>query len=251
MKIALITGATSGIGEATAETLARLGYNLIITGRRTQKLLEVKSKLIELYHVKVLSLSFDVRNRNEVEESLGTLTDEWGKIDLLINNAGLALGLDHIQNGNFDDWDRMIDTNVKGALNVTRIIAPMMCAQKRGHIINMGSIAGVQVYENGGVYCASKHAMHALTQSMRIDMLKDNIKVTEIRPGMVDTEFSIVRFHGDKEKAKKVYNGVQPLQSDDIANVIEWIVKLPEHININDVEIMPSQQADAHYTVRN
>lgn len=250
MKIALITGATSGIGEATAHVFARMGYALIITGRRMERLLDIKSTLSNKYDVDVMALSFDVQNRAETEDALQNLPDEWKEIDILVNNAGLAVGMDPIYAGDFDDWDRMIDTNVKGTLNVTRIVAPWMVKAQKGHIINIGSIAGREVYQNGGVYCATKHAMHALSQSMRIDMLKDNVKVTEVRPGMVETEFSITRFHGNISKAKDVYKGVQPLTAADVANVIEWVVTLPYHVNINDIEVMPTQQADAFYTYR-
>ncbi|MEG2758974.1 MAG: SDR family NAD(P)-dependent oxidoreductase [Rikenellaceae bacterium] len=248
MNIALVTGATSGIGAATAKMFAKKGYNLILTGRRMERLMEIKNHLEKKYDVKILALTFDVCSREQTEESFGSLSEEWQAIDVLVNNAGLAAGLEHIQDGDHDDWDRMIDTNIKGVLNVTRVIAPLMCARKRGHIINIGSIAGVSVYENGGVYCASKHAMHALSQSMRIDMLKDNIKVTEIRPGMV--EFSLVRFHGDANRSDNVYKGVKPLSASDIAGVIDWAVSLPYHVNINDVEVCPQQQANAFYTDR-
>lgn len=250
MKIALITGVTSGIGQATAKALARKGYNLIITGRRMERLMEIKTHLEKKYDVKIKALVFDVCSREQTEEALGSLAGEWTEIDILVNNAGLAAGLEHIQDGHHDDWDRMIDTNIKGVLNVTRVIAPLMCARKRGHIVNIGSIAGVSVYENGGVYCASKHAMHALSQGMRIDMLKDNIKVTEVRPGMVETEFSLVRFHGDDAKASSVYKDVKPLLASDIADVIDWVVSLPYHVNINDIEVCPQQQANAFYTDR-
>lgn len=250
MKIALVTGATSGIGQATAKVLARKGYNLIITGRRMERLMEIKTHLEKKYEVKVKALVFDVCSREQTEEALNSLSPECREIDVLVNNAGLAAGLEHIQDGHHEDWERMIDTNIKGVLNVTRVVAPWMCARKRGHIVNIGSIAGVSVYENGGVYCASKHAMHALSQSMRIDMLKDNIKVTEVRPGMVETEFSLVRFHCDRTKADGVYKNVKPLSAGDIADVIDWVVSLPYHVNINDIEVCPQQQANAFYTDR-
>lgn len=240
MKTALITGATSGIGQATARLLHKKGYNIIITGRRRERLEELAEEL------SATILCFDVRDRAQTEAALATVT----KVDLLVNNAGLAAGLEHIEDGDPDDWDAMIDTNVKGVLYVTRCIAPKMIAAGGGHIVNIGSIAGRQVYENGAAYCASKHAMHALSQGMRIDFLKHNIRVSEIRPGMVETEFSQVRFHGDAERAKAVYTGVTPLSSEDIANTIAWIVEQPAHININDIEIMPTQQGSAYYTVR-
>ena len=250
MKIALITGATSGIGEQTSYTLANMGYNLIITGRRMERLLKIKSDIEDKYEIEVIALPFDVQDREETIYALDGLPEEWKSVDVLVNNAGLAVGLEHIQDGSFSDWDRMIDTNIKGVLNVTRTIAPYMIKAGKGHIINIGSIAGREVYENGGVYCASKHAMHALSQSMRIDMLKDGIKVTEIRPGMIETEFSVTRFHGDIDKADGVYNGVKALQPEDISNIIEWVVTLPPHVNINDIEVMPTQQGDAFYTHR-
>lgn len=249
-KIVLITGATSGIGKATAEVMAQLGYNIIITGRREDLLNEVHTLLTTKYNVKVKSLCFDIRNRDQTKNSFFSLEKNWQNIDILVNNAGLAAGLDLIQNGDFDDWDRMIDTNIKGVLNITRIVSNIMAEKKIGQIINIGSIAGIQVYENGGVYCASKHAMHALSQSMRIDLLKYGIKVSEVRPGMVKTEFSSVRFNGDNQKAEKVYNDITPLLAEDIANVIKWIITLPEHVNINDIEVMPKAQASAYYTYR-
>lgn len=250
MKTALITGATSGIGEATARRLGALGYRLIITGRRSHRLEQVKRSIEAESAVEVLALTFDVRERVAVERVLGGLPEAWEDIDVLVNNAGLAAGLEHIDEGDPDDWDRMIDTNVKGLLYVTRLVAPLMVARRTGHIINIGSIAGRETYENGAVYCASKHAVNALSQGMRIDLLKHGIKVSQIRPGMVNTEFSTVRFHGDQARADAVYTGVTPLTGDDIARVIEWLVSLPPHMNINDIEVMPSRQADAFYTWR-
>lgn len=250
MKTALITGATSGIGEATARRLGALGYRLIITGRRSHRLEQVKRSIEAESAVEVLALTFDVRERGAVERALGGLPEAWKDIDVLVNNAGLAAGLEHIDEGDPDDWDRMIDTNVKGLLYVTRLVAPLMVARHTGHIINIGSIAGRETYENGAVYCASKHAVNALSQGMRIDLLKHGIKVSQIRPGMVNTEFSTVRFHGDQARADAVYTGVTPLTGDDIARVIEWLVSLPPHMNINDIEVMPSRQADAFYTWR-
>lgn len=198
-----------------------------------------------------MALTFDIRERAAVEEAIAGLPAEWRGINILVNNAGLAAGLEHIDEGDPDDWDRMIDTNVKGVLYITRQVAPLMIASGNGgHIVNIGSIAGRQTYENGAAYCASKHAVNALSQGMRIDFLKQGIKVSQVRPGMVETEFSTVRFHGDKERADAVYKGVTPLTGDDIARVIEWIVTLPPHININDIEVMPDRQADAFYTYR-
>lgn len=251
MKTALITGATSGIGEATALRLAALGYRLILTGRRSHRLETVKRKIAADYGIEVLPLTFDIRERAAVEAAIAGLPEAWRQIDILVNNAGLAAGLEHIDQGDPDDWDRMIDTNVKGVLYITRQVAPLMIASGHGgHIVNIGSIAGRETYENGAVYCASKHAVNALSQGMRIDFLSHGIKVSQVRPGMVNTEFSTVRFHGDRERADAVYNGVTPLTGDDIARVIEWIVTLPPHININDIEVMPDRQADAFYTYR-
>lgn len=248
-KIIMITGATAGFGRATAIKFAQNGYNVIITGRRKERLDDLENELLAC-GVKVLPLNFDVRKRFEVEDTIGTLTDEWKKIDILVNNAGLAVGMDHIDKGNIDDWDRMMDTNVKGLLYVTRAVAPLMVARKTGHIFNISSIAGREVYENGNVYCASKHAVSALSRAMRIDMLKDNIKVTNIAPGFAETEFSLVRFKGDKERAKAIYNGIDALKAEDIADVIFYCAMLPAHVCINDLEITPTAQATVGYTVR-
>ena len=244
-KIALITGVTSGIGKACAEILAENGYHLIITGRRSERLKNVSKHLIEKYGVKTLALSFDIRNRMEVEKSLGNLPVEWNNIDVLVNNAGLAAGVDPIHEGNTDDWDRMIDTNVKGLLYVSRVIIPMMVKRKRGHIVNISSIAGKEVYPNGNVYCASKHAVDALSKGMRIDLLNYSIKITNIAPGMVETEFSEVRLHGDLTAAKNVYSGMEPLQAKDIADTVWFAVSRPAHVQIGDVLILPAAQASA------
>ncbi len=250
-KIALITGATAGIGEAVAYNLATKGYNLILTGRREERLITLKHQLSELYPtIKTQTLCFDIRDREAVNIALNTLTDGWEDIDILINNAGLASGLDLFHQGDFADWDAMIDTNIKGVLNITMAVANGMIERGEGHIVNIGSTAGVQVYEKGAVYCASKHAMHALSQGMRIDMLKYGIKVSEVRPGMVNTEFSTVRFHGDKERADGVYSGLKPLEAKDIAEVVGWIVTLPKHVNINDIEVTPQAQASSYYVNR-
>lgn len=251
VKTAIITGASSGIGMATARQLAALGgYRLIITGRRSHRLEALKRELERTNNCQVMALCFDIRNKAEVQETIAQLEGEWRQVELLINNAGLAAGLEHIDCGDTDDWDRMIDTNVKGLLYITRAISPIMVENKRGHIINVGSIAGVQTYENGAAYCASKHAVHALSQGMRIDLLASGIKVSEIRPGMVETEFSNVRFHGDDERAASIYRGVTPLSGSDIADIIVWLVTQPQHVNINEIEVMPLQQANAFYTVR-
>jgi hypothetical protein len=249
-KTIMITGATAGFGKATALKFAENGYNIIITGRRKELLNELEKELHTVGKIKVLSLNFDVRKKDEVESVIGNLPEEWKKIDILVNNAGLAVGLDHIQNGNTDDWDRMIDTNVKGLLYVTRTVAPLMVARNRGHIFNLGSIAGKEAYENGNVYCASKSAVDALSKSMRIDMLKNNIKVTLISPGMAETEFSLVRFKGDEQKAKTVYKGIDALTSDDIADVIYYCATLPDRVCINEVVITPTQQANVNQSVR-
>jgi 3-hydroxy acid dehydrogenase/malonic semialdehyde reductase len=249
-KIVLITGATSGIGRATAIKFAGNGYDIIITGRRNERLILLEKELIAKKKTKVLSLKFDVRNRDEVKEVLGNLPAEWKKIDILVNNAGLAVGLGHIDTGDVDDWERMIDTNIKGLLYVTRMVSPLMVARGKGHIINLASIAGKEAYENGNVYCATKHAVDALSRSMRIDFLRNNIKVTNIAPGMVETEFSVVRFKGDSEKAKDFYKGIRPLTGNDIADLIYYCASLPPHVNINDVVITPVQQAGANHNYR-
>ncbi len=249
-KTVLITGATSGIGEAAAGKFAESSDRLIITGRRKERLDELADHLRSTYGTEVLALCFDVRDRLEVEKHLGALPEEWKNIDILINNAGLAVGLSHIDEGDTDDWDRMIDTNVKGLLYVTRVISPLMVRRGTGHIFNIASIAGKEVYENGAVYCASKHAVDALSRAMRIDLLKHGIKVTNIAPGMVETEFSEVRFKGDTERAAAVYAGLEPLTGDDIAGVILYCANLPDHVCINDLVITPKAQANATNTFR-
>lgn len=241
-KTAVITGATSGIGRATALKLAQSGYDTIITGRRSDRLSELENELKEK-NVRVLSLCFDVRKEDEVKENLGNLPEEWQQIDVLVNNAGLAAGLSPLQDGDTDDWNRMIDTNIKGLLYVTKTLSPYMTIRKKGYIINLGSIAGKEVYPNGNVYCATKYAVDALTKAMRIDMLRYNIKVTQICPGAVETEFSLVRFHGDQSRADKVYEGYESLVADDIAECILFCVSRPEHVNINDMIVMPTAQA--------
>ncbi len=249
-KTIMITGATAGFGKATAGLFAKNGYNIIITGRRKERLNELEKELLSFGKIEVLSLNFDVRRRDEVASVIENLPSEWKAIDILVNNAGLAAGLGHIDSGNIDDWDRMIDTNVKGLLYVTRAVAPLMVARNKGHIFNIGSIAGKEAYENGNVYCASKSAVDALSKSMRIDMLKNNIKVTLIAPGMAETEFSLVRFHGDEQKAKNVYKGIDALSADDIADVIYYCATLPDRVCINEVVITPTQQAGVNYSYR-
>jgi hypothetical protein len=249
-KTALITGATSGIGEATALILAKNGYNIIITGRRKQLLEQLRKKIESDAGVEVLALNFDVRKPDEVKQAISSLGKKWNQVDVLVNNAGLSVGLSHIDKGVVDDWERMIDTNIKGLLYVTREVSPLMVAHKSGHIINIASVAGKEVYDSGIVYCATKHAVDALSKGMRIDLLHDGIKVTNIAPGMVDTEFSTVRFKGDKEKAGKVYQGLTPLYAQDIAEAILFVVTRPAHVCINDMLIMPTAQAAVAYVRR-
>ncbi|WP_179412848.1 SDR family NAD(P)-dependent oxidoreductase [Mucilaginibacter sp. E4BP6] len=244
-KIALITGATAGIGEATAELFAREGYNLILTGRRTDRLDKLAGHLNKKYNVEVAVSSFDVRNREEVLENLEGLPAKWKRVNVLINNAGLSQGLDPIDKGDMDDWDRMIDTNVKGLLYVTKVVSNWMITNGHGHIVNLGSIAGKEVYANGNVYCASKHAVDALNKAMRIDLLPHGIKVTAVHPGAVETEFSVVRFKGDEKRAKKVYEGFDALAAEDIAETIWFAVSRPAHVNINELVVMPTAQANA------
>lgn len=239
--IVLITGATAGIGEACARAFAAEGHRLILTGRRAERLEKLKAEL----PVELLTLNFDVRNREEVVEAIASIPADWQAIDILVNNAGLAVGKDPIQGGMVEDWERMIDTNVKGLLYITREVAPLMIARKKGHIINIGSLAGREVYPNGNVYCATKHAVHALSQGMRIDMLQHGIKVTQIAPGLVETEFSVVRFKGDQQKADQTYDQFDPLTGEDIANIVVFAANQPPHVNINDILITPTAQANS------
>lgn len=245
-KIALISGATSGIGEALAWKFAENKYNLILTGRRGERLDKIKTELSNKFNVDVLTLNFDIRHLSEVEKAVQSIPEAWKKIDVLINNAGLAAGAAPIQDGSYDDWERMIDTNVKGLLYLSRNIIPLMKARKKGHIINIGSIAGRQVYPNGNVYCATKAAVQSISEGMRIDLVNFGIKVTQIAPGAVETEFSLVRFNGDAEAAKKVYKGYKPLAADDIANIAFFTTTLPEHVNINDLLVTPTAQANVY-----
>lgn len=248
--IALITGATAGFGKATAQLFASKGFDLIITGRRTERLNEIKNEIISAYNVKVIALDFDIRKFSEVESAINRLPDHFKKIELLVNNAGLAVGLSSIHDGLIDDWERMVDTNVKGLLYMTRVVSPLMIQQKRGHIINVGSIAGKEVYPNGNVYCATKFAVDALNKGMRMDLVQHGIKVSSINPGMAETEFSIVRFKGDEERAKNVYKGLQALTAEDIAETIYWMYSRPAHVNINELVIMPTRQASSTVSVR-
>jgi NADP-dependent 3-hydroxy acid dehydrogenase YdfG len=241
-KIAFITGATSGIGLATARTLAKNGYHLIATGRRTERLEALQQEIKE---VPVHPLTFDVRNKVEVRDAVNSLPEEWRGIDVLINNAGNAHGLAPIQKGDDRDWDMMLDINVKGLLYVTQAVLPLMLGRPNGHIINIGSVAGKEVYANGNVYCASKFAVDALSKGMRLDLLPEGIKVSEVNPGMVYTEFSEVRFKGDKERADAVYQGVQPLTAEDLADIILFVVNRPPHVNIAELLVFPAAQAAA------
>ncbi len=238
-----ITGATSGIGKASAERLAQEGYRLIICGRRAERLEDLKSELSKI--TEVHSLSFDVRDRQAVEMAIASLPNQFKQIDILINNAGNAHGLDPIQAGNYEDWDAMLDINVKGLLYVSKEIIPQFIERKQGHIINIGSTAGKEVYPNGNVYCASKHAVDAINQGMRIDLNQHNIRVGAIHPGLVETEFSEVRFKGDIEKAAKVYQGYRPLKPEDIADIIAFVISRPYHINIADLMVMSTDQASS------
>jgi 3-hydroxy acid dehydrogenase / malonic semialdehyde reductase len=247
-RIAFITGATSGIGEATAKLLATSGYHLVICGRRKERLDALVNELSGL--TKVISLLFDVKSSSEVSSAIESLPIEWSKIDILINNAGNAHGLDPIQTGSEADWDAMIDINVKGLLYVSKAIISGMITRKSGHIINLGSVAGKEVYTNGNVYCASKFAVDALTKGMRMDLNPYGIKVTAIHPGMVDTEFSLVRFKGDEERAKKVYQGLTPLFASDIADTILYALSRPSHVVIADLVVLPTAQASATVVTR-
>jgi 3-hydroxy acid dehydrogenase/malonic semialdehyde reductase len=249
-KIAFITGATSGIGKATALLFATNNWNLIITGRRENLLFELAEVIRQTTSSMVYPLVFDVRNRTQVNQAIDSLPEEWKTIDLLVNNAGLSSGLDPLNEGDFDDWEKMIDTNIKGLLYVSRNIANLMIPLKKGQIINVSSIAGKETYPSGNVYCASKHAVEALTKGMRLDFLRYNIKVGSISPGMAETEFSLVRFHGDQEKASVVYNGFTPLLAEDIAEAILFMASRPEHVNIDDMLIMPTAQGSTRDVIR-
>lgn len=243
--IALITGATSGFGKAIAELFAQQGMSIIITGRRQERLTELRDQLTEKYAVRVLDLCFDVRDRSQVESHLGSLPDTWSEVDILINNAGLALGRDPIHQGQWADWEQMIDTNIKGLLYVSKVVSNGMVQRKKGTIINIGSIAGREAYAGGNVYSATKFAVDALTKNMRIDLAPFGIRVGQIAPGAAETEFSVVRFHGDQQKADEVYKGFHPLVAQDIAEAAWFMVSRPAHVCINDIWIMPTAQSNA------
>ena len=241
-KIVFITGATSGIGQATAKLLSN-NYDLILCGRREERLIELRDSLSKITNV--IILSFDVRNKDEVSEKINSLNEKWKNIDFLINNAGNAHGMDYIFDGNSDDWDKMIDINVKGLLYVSKEILKIMGFNNRGHVINIGSIAGKEVYPKGNIYCASKFAVDAISQSMRIDLNHKNIKVSQVNPGLVNTEFSKVRFKNDLGKAENVYKGMDPLIADDVADVISFIMNRSDNVNISDITILPKSQASS------
>ena len=246
-KIILITGATSGIGEACAKKFAAAGYNLIITGRRAERLQQLKTDIEARNPIQILPLQFDVQDRKAVAAAFASLPAKWQNISILLNNAGLAAGRDSFEDADMDDWETMLNTNVHGLLYVSKAVVPLMIAQKKGHIVNMGSIAGKEVYQNGNVYCASKFAVDAINKAMRIDLLKHHIKVTGIHPGAVETEFALVRFKGDEAKASATYNGITPLTPADIADTIFYCTQLPAHVCINDLVITCTQQASASY----
>ncbi len=248
-KIVMVTGATSGIGEACAKKFAQGGYNVIITGRRKEKLDALKKEL-EGMGAEVLAMQFDVREREAARKAVEFLKDKWAKIDVLINNAGLALGLDKEYEGDFDDWDTMIDTNIKGLLNMTRFVVPAMVERNEGHIINIGSVAGDAAYANGNVYCATKAAVKTITDGLRIDVAESNVRVTNLKPGLVQTNFSNVRFHGDDARADNVYKGVNPLTGDDIADVAFYAASAPAHVQIAEVLVLATHQANGSVIVR-
>jgi len=250
-KIVLITGASSGIGKACAEVFAKEGADLILTARRLQLIDKLSQSLKKKFKIKILTAKLDVRDKEEVKDLVSSLSKEWRKIDILLNNAGLARGLSTIDEGKYNDWDEMIDTNVKGLLYVSREILPLMVKRKKGHIINIGSIAGHSVYPKGNVYNASKFAVGAITRGMRLDLYEKDIRISTVDPGMVETEFSIVRFRGDKERANKIYEGLKPLSAADIADAVLYCATRPQHVNIDELIITPIAQASAIHVKRN
>ncbi|HUI65448.1 MAG TPA: SDR family oxidoreductase [Bacteroidota bacterium] len=249
-KIVFITGASSGIGEACAKAFAREGAHLLIASRREERLRALGASLSRAHDVRVHSFSLDVRDREAVSRSIDALPEQWRNIDILINNAGLSRGLDKIHEGSIPDWEEMIDTNVKGLLYVTRAVLPSMVRRNSGHVINLGSIAGHQLYPNGNVYCATKHAVKALSEGLRMDLLGTNIRVSSVDPGLVETEFSQVRFHGDVARAAKTYENMHPLFADDIAEVILFCATRPAHVDLAEVIVMPTDQASVNHVHR-
>jgi 3-hydroxy acid dehydrogenase/malonic semialdehyde reductase len=249
-KIVFITGASSGFGEACAKLLAKKGANLILAARREDRLIKLTSNLAKKYNTKFRVLKLDVRDRKDVEEKIKNLPDKWKNIDILINNAGLSRGLDKLHEGNIQDWEEMIDTNVKGLLYVSRVVIPLMVKRSKGHVVNIGSIAGHEVYPKGNVYCASKHAVDAITKGMRLDLNGTNIRVTTIDPGLAETEFSIVRFHGDINKAKSVYTGIESLSPNDIADAVYYAVSRKQNFVIAQMVLLPLNQASAQVLTR-
>lgn len=250
-KTVLITGATSGIGKACAGKFAANGFTIAITGRREERLQEIKTELESKHGINCYTACFDVRDRKGTEAGIAALKEQCKTIDILVNNAGLALGRDYFENGDRSDWDTMIDTNINGLLNTSMAVIPIMIAQGSGHIINMGSIAGREVYEKGNIYCATKFAVDAITKAQRADLLRHRIKVTGIHPGAVDTEFSLVRFKGDKETADSMYKGYQPLLAEDVAETVYFCATLPEHVCVNDLSVTCVSQANSYYTLKN
>ena len=246
-KTILITGATAGFGKATAEVFAASGWNCIITGRRKERLTTLATELSNQYKIEVLPLCFDVQNRKDVFAAIEQLPEQWKSIDVLLNNAGLALGRDSFEAANLDDWETMIDTNLKGLMYVSKAVLPLMIENKQGHIINIGSTAGKEVDKDGNGYCATIHAVDAISKAMRIDLLPHRIKVTAIHPGAAETEFSIVRFKGDEQKADAVYDGYEALQAKDIADIIHYVAHLPAHVCINDLVVTCLSQANSFY----
>ena len=249
-KIALITGATSGIGEACARAFAKNGYDLILTGRNQVRLNQLTSELVHL-NVDVVTLCFDVRHCEEATKAVESLDEKWRNVDVLVNNAGLALGLEPEYEGSFDDWDTMIDTNLKGLLTMTRLIVPGMVARNRGHVINIGSVAGDVAYANGNVYCATKAAVKALSDGLRVDLVDTAVRVTTVKPGLVQTNFSVTRFHGDQDRAHHVYEGIQPLTGEDIADVVLYAAQAPQHVQIAEVLVLATHQANGFTISRN
>jgi len=245
-RIVLVTGATAGIGKAVAEEFAKLSYRVIIAGRRENRLDELKENLENSYNTQILVMPVDLRAKKAVQKALTKLPKDWRDIDVLVNNAGLGVGFTSMDKANTDDWDTMIDTNIKGVLYLSREIMPRMVDRKVGHIINIGSTVAKQVPKNGGIYAATKHALDAISQSMRIDLLEHNIKVTQVNPGYVETEFALVNNRGDKEKAKKTYEGFTPLKPKDIADVVIYVARLPANVNVNEILVTPFDEADVY-----